>query len=38
LIYFRDPSGDGMELAAKAAEHYRAIDPAVSGSACKLDR
>jgi len=37
-IYFRDPSGYVIELAAKTPDHDRAMDPAVNGAREKLDR
>ena len=37
-IYFRDPNGYVIELTAKAAEHDRAMDPALNEARAKLDR
>ena len=37
-IYFRDPNGYVIELAAKTPEHARATDPAVNGARAKLDK
>lgn len=37
-IYFRDPNGYVIELAAKTPEHDRAMDPAVNGAREKLER
>ena len=36
-IYFRDPNGYVIELAAKTPGHARAMDPAVNGARAKLD-
>ena len=36
-IYFRDPNGYVIELAAKTPEHARAMDPAVNGARATLD-
>jgi catechol 2,3-dioxygenase-like lactoylglutathione lyase family enzyme len=36
-IYFRDPNGYIIELAAKTPEHDRAMDPARNGARQKLD-
>ncbi len=37
-IYFRDPNGYVIELAARTREHAAAMDPAVNGARDKLDR
>jgi catechol 2,3-dioxygenase-like lactoylglutathione lyase family enzyme len=37
-IYFRDPNGYVIELAAKMANHDREMDPATNGAREKLDR
>ena len=37
-IYFRDPNGYVIELAAKHAGHDAAMDPATNGARAKLDR
>ena len=37
-IYFRDPNGYVIELAAKTADHDRAMDPATNGAREKLER
>lgn len=37
-IYFRDPNGYVIELAAKRAGHDAAMDPASNGARAKLDR
>ena len=37
-IYFRDPNGYVIELAAKTPGHDAAMDPAVNGAREKLDR
>jgi catechol 2,3-dioxygenase-like lactoylglutathione lyase family enzyme len=37
-IYFRDPNGYVIELAARTARHAQAMDPAVNGAREKLDR
>ncbi len=37
-IYFRDPNGYVIELAAKVAGHDQAVDPARNGARAKLDR
>ncbi len=36
-IYFRDPNGYVIELAAKTAVHAREMDPAVNGARAKLE-
>ena len=36
-IYFRDPNGYVIELAAKRANHDEAMDPATNGARAKLD-
>ncbi len=36
-IYFRDPNGYVIELAAKMPNHARAMDPAANGARAKLD-
>src|SRR5262245_50583001 len=36
-IYFRDPNGYVIELAAKLPGHERAMDPATNGARAKLD-
>lgn len=36
-IYFRDPSGYVVELAAKMAGHEAAMDPAANGARARLD-
>ena len=37
-IYFRDPNGYVIELAAKTPDHDREMDPAVNGAREKLER
>ncbi len=37
-IYFRDPNGYVVELAAKTPGHERAMDPTGNGARAKLDR
>jgi catechol 2,3-dioxygenase-like lactoylglutathione lyase family enzyme len=37
-IYFRDPNGYVIELAAKTAGHDREMDPALNGAREKLER
>ena len=37
-IYFGDPNGYVIELAAKTPAHARAMDPAVNGARAKLDK
>ncbi|HUK05529.1 MAG TPA: VOC family protein [Burkholderiales bacterium] len=37
-IYFRDPNGYVIELAAKTPAHAREMDPAVNGAREKLER
>ncbi|MNC92041.1 hypothetical protein D3C83_83990 [compost metagenome] len=37
-IYFRDPNGYVIELAAKTARHDAAMDPATNGAREKLER
>jgi catechol 2,3-dioxygenase-like lactoylglutathione lyase family enzyme len=37
-IYFRDPNGYVIELAAKLPGHDQAMDPATNGARAKLDR
>lgn len=37
-IYFRDPNGYVIELAARMANHDKAMDPARNGAREKLDR
>jgi catechol 2,3-dioxygenase-like lactoylglutathione lyase family enzyme len=37
-IYFRDPNGYVIELAAKGPEHAKAMDPETNGARAKLDR
>ncbi|MBI3371713.1 MAG: VOC family protein [Betaproteobacteria bacterium] len=37
-IYFRDPNGYVIELAAKTARHEREMDPATNGAREKLER
>jgi len=37
-IYFRDPNGYVIELAAKLPNHDQAMDPRVNGARDKLDR
>ena len=37
-IYFRDPNGYVIELAAKMAGHEKAMDPATNGAREKLAR
>ena len=37
-IYFRDPNGYVIELAAKTASHASAMDPALNGARAKLER
>jgi catechol 2,3-dioxygenase-like lactoylglutathione lyase family enzyme len=37
-IYFRDPNGYVIELAAKQPGHDEAMDPATNGARAKLDR
>ncbi len=37
-IYFRDPNGYVIELAAKTPAHDKAMDPATNGARVKLDR
>ena len=37
-IYFRDPNGYVIELAARMPGHARAMDPAVNGARTKLDQ
>ena len=37
-IYFRDPNGYVIELAAKVAGHDQAVDPARNGARAKLQR
>ena len=36
-IYFRDPNGYVIELAAKLPGHDQAMDPATNGARAKLD-
>jgi catechol 2,3-dioxygenase-like lactoylglutathione lyase family enzyme len=36
-IYFRDPNGYVIELAAKTPAHDKAMDPATNGARAKLD-
>jgi catechol 2,3-dioxygenase-like lactoylglutathione lyase family enzyme len=37
-IYFRDPNGYVIELAAKTPDHDSAMDPAINGARQKLER
>ncbi len=37
-IYFRDPNGYVIELAARTADHARAMDPRTNEARAKLDR
>jgi len=37
-IYFRDPNGYVIELAAKMPGHARAMDPATNGARARLDQ
>jgi catechol-2,3-dioxygenase len=37
-IYFRDPNGYVIELAAKTSSHASAMDPALNGAREKLER
>ena len=37
-IYFRDPNGYVIELAAKTPAHDKAMDPATNGARANLDR